>query len=56
MVYLDCKCVEFVIAGWSLHDLKLEQAMRNITCGDQQILVMVIRLVLMRVETEEISY
>ena len=30
--------------------------MRNVTCSDQQILVMVIRLVLTRVEIEEISY
>ena len=35
---------------------KLEQVMRNLTCGNQQILFMVIRLVLTRVETEEISY
>ena len=35
---------------------KLEQVMRNLTCGDQQILLMVIWLVLTRVETEEISY
>ena len=34
---------------------KLEQVMRNLTCGNQQILFMVIRLVLTRVETEEIS-
>ena len=35
---------------------KLEQVMRNLTCGNQQILFMVIWLVLTRVETEEISY
>ena len=35
---------------------KLEQVMRNLTCGDQQILLMVIWLVLTRVETDEISY
>ena len=35
---------------------KLEQVIRNLTCGDQQILLMVIWLVLTRVETEEIKY
>ena len=30
--------------------------MRNITCSDQQILLMVILLVLARVKAEEISY
>ena len=30
--------------------------MRNLTCGDMQILVVVIWLVLMRIESEEISY
>ena len=30
--------------------------MRNLTCGDMQILVVVIWLVLMRIENEEISY
>ena len=30
--------------------------MRNITCGDQQILPMVIWLVVKRVETEDSSY
>ena len=35
---------------------KLEQVMRNLTCGNQQILFMVIWLVLTRVETVEISY
>ena len=38
------------------YNLKLEQAMGNITCDDQQILLMLISLVLKRVETEEISY
>ena len=36
--------------------MKLKQVIRNLTCGDQQILLMVIWLVLTRVETEEISY
>ena len=36
--------------------MKLKQAMRNITCGDQQILFMVIWLVLTRVENGDISY
>ena len=35
---------------------KLEQVMRNLTCGDQQIWLMVIWLVLTRVETEQIRY
>ena len=35
---------------------KLEQVMKNLTRGDQQILFMVIWLVLIRVETEEIIY
>ena len=35
---------------------KLEQVIRNLTCGDQQILLMVIWLVLTRVETKEIKY
>ena len=30
--------------------------MRNITCGDQQIMLMVISLVLRRVDIEDISY
>ena len=30
--------------------------MRNLTCGDLQILLVVFRLVLTRVENEEISY
>ena len=30
--------------------------MRNLTCGDLQILVVVIWLVLMGIESEEISY
>ena len=35
---------------------KLEQVFKKLTCGNQQILLMVIWLVLTRVETEEISY
>ena len=60
-VCLDRECVEFVIAGWSkvkfydFYNLKLEQVMRNLTCGDQEILLMVIWLVLTMVEIEEIS-
>ena len=62
MVVLDRECVEFVIARWSkikffdFYNLKLKPVMRNLTCGDQQMLLMVIWLVLTRVETEEISY
>ena len=40
---------------YEFHNLKLEQVMRDVTCGDQEILLMVIRLVLTRVEVEEIS-
>ena len=39
-----------------LYKLQLEQAMRNLACGDQLILLMVIWLVLTRVRTVEISY
>ena len=55
-------CVEFVITGWSkvkilcLYNLKLEQAMRNLACGDQLILLVVIWLVLRRFETDKIIY
>ena len=35
--------------------MKSGEAMRNLTCGDLQILLVVIWLLLMRVETEEIS-
>ena len=50
--------VNRVIKGeiWWLYDLKLQQAMRNLTCGDQQILVLVIWLVPTKAQTEEISY
>ena len=37
-------------------NLKLKQAMRDITYGGQQILLMVIRPVLTRAETGEFSY
>ena len=36
--------------------MKSEEAMRNLTCGDLQIILVVIWLVLTRVETEKISY
>ena len=60
-VCLDRERVEFVIAGWSkvefydVYNLELEQVMRSLTCGDQQILFMVIWLGMTGVETEEIS-
>ena len=44
-MYLDCECMEFVIAGLS----KME------FCNDEQTLLMVIGLVLTKVEREEIS-
>ena len=50
-VYLDCECM----AGLRFN-LKLKQAMRDITYGGQQILLMVIRPVLTRAETGEFSY
>ena len=36
--------------------MKSEEAMRNLTYGDLQIILVVILLVLTRVETEEISH
>ena len=59
-VCLDCECVEFVIAGWSklkfydFYNSKLKEVMRNLTCGVgvYQILLLVIRFVLTRVETD----
>ena len=52
------KISNWLMPSWSglVPRRKLEQVMRNLTCGDQQILLMVIWLVLTRVETEEISY
>ena len=47
---------EFQVVCSVIFNLKFEQVMRNLTCVDQQILLMVIWLVLTRVETEEISY
>ena len=41
---------------YRFYNLKLGQVMRNLTCGGQQILLMVICLVLAGTETEEISY
>ena len=38
-----------------LYNLKLEQEMRNLACGDQSILLVVILLILRRVDTEKIS-
>ena len=61
-VCIDREYVELVIAGWSklkfydFYNMKLEQVMKNLTCGDQQILLMMIWLVLTRVEAEEITY
>ena len=57
-VYLDRECMEFVIADWILwiYNWNLEQAMRNLTCDDQRILLIVIWLVLSRNETEKNSY
>ena len=40
---------------WIDH-LRLEQAMRNLTCGDQEILVAVIWMALTKVKTEKTSY
>ena len=40
---LDRECVEFPIAGWfkvkfcDFYNLKLEEVMGNLTCGDKQI-------------------
>ena len=59
---LDREFVELVIAGsskvkfYDFYNLKLEHVMRNLTCGHQQILLMVIWIVPTWVETEEISY
>ena len=53
------KISDALMPSWSglVPRLKLEQVMRNLTCDDRQILLMVIWLVLTRVvETEEISY
>ena len=36
-----------------LYNQKLEEGMRNLTCGDLQILLVVIWLVLTRVESED---
>ena len=61
-VCIDREYVELVIAGWSklkfydFYNMKLEQVMKNLTCGDQQILLMMIWLILTRVEAEEITY
>ena len=61
-VCIDREYVELVIAGLSklkfydFYDLKSEQVMKNLTCGDQQILLMMIWLVLKRDEAEEITY
>ena len=61
-VCLDREFVELVIAGsskvkfYDFYNLKLEHVMRNLTCGHQQILLMVIWIVPTWVETEEISY
>ena len=39
-----------------IDNLRLEQAMRNLTCGDQEILVAVIWMALTKVKTEKTSY
>ena len=40
----------------SRYNLKVKEVMRNLTCVDLQILLVVIWLVLTRVKSEEISY
>ena len=54
--------LEFVISGlfkmkigW-LDNVNLEQEMKNISCGDNWVLLVVAWLVLRRVDNEEISY
>ena len=59
-IFLFLMLVKAMEVGWVQHlwlyDLKLEQALKNFTCGDQQIFLMLILLVLTRVETEESGY
>ena len=44
-VLVDWKCVEFVIAGWCTREsLRLGQTIGNLTCGDAEISLVVIRL------------
>ena len=42
---VDCKCTEAVVAGWcTVNQLRLDQTIRNLTCGDLEIPLVMIRL------------
>ena len=44
-VRVDCKCMEFVAAGWCTRKwLRFHQTIRNLTSGDLGVLLLVIRL------------
>ena len=42
-VGIDCKCIECVAAGWyAAKQLRVDQTIRNVTCGNLEILLVVI--------------
>ena len=42
---VDCRCMEFVVAGWcTAKELRLDQTIRELTCDDLEITLVVIQL------------
>ena len=54
---MECKCIEFVAAGWCTGKmLRLYQTIRNLTFGDMGIPLVVIRLGVTRLKKIRIMY
>ena len=56
-VRVDCKCMEFVAAGWCTRKwLRFHQTIRNLTSGDLGVLLLVIRLGLTGLKKTRVVY